>query len=77
MRFFEELPSASEPIDTRSEIGLPVERRGDPMFVCFGVEARGGGSRGVLREWRVLSRSGPEPGDGSVSIVDAAAHTRR
>ena len=42
------------------------------MFVCFGVDARGGGSRGVLRECSVLSTPGPEPGDGSVSIVDAA-----
>lgn len=43
------------------------------MFVCLGVDARGGGSRGVFRDVRVLSTSGPEPGDGSVSIVDAGA----
>ena len=46
------------------------------MFVCFGVDWRGGGNRGVLRERRVFSTSAPEPGDGSVSIVDAGARVK-
>ena len=46
-------------------------RFGEPMLVCFGVDARGGGNRGVFRDVRVILTSGPEPEDGSVSMVDA------
>lgn len=79
MRAAEGLPFSSTPTVTRCEMGLPVERLGDPILVCFGVDVRGGGNRGVLRKCIVLSRSGPEPGDGSVSNVDAAVrrHVRQ
>lgn len=33
------------------------------MFVCLGVLARGGGSRGVLRRCKVSSTSGAEPNE--------------
>jgi hypothetical protein len=36
-------------------------RFGDPMLVCLGVVARGGGKRGVLRMCNVSSTSGAEP----------------
>lgn len=36
-------------------------RLGDPMLVCLGVVARGGGIRGVLRRCNVSSTSGAEP----------------
>lgn len=36
-------------------------RFGDPMLVCLGVVARGGGKRGVLRICKVSSTSGAEP----------------
>jgi hypothetical protein len=36
-------------------------RFGDPMLVCLGVVARGGGKRGVLRICNVSSTSGAEP----------------
>ena len=36
-------------------------RLGDPMLVCLGVLARGGGKRGVLRMFNVSSTSGAEP----------------
>lgn len=35
-------------------------RFGEPMWVCLGVPARGGGSLGVLRECSVCSTSGAE-----------------
>jgi len=38
-------------------------RLGDPMLVCLGVVARGGGKRGVLRMCNVSSTSGAEPGE--------------
>lgn len=34
---------------------------GEPMFVCFGVDVRGGGSRGVFRNVIVSVGSGAEP----------------
>lgn len=36
-------------------------RLGDPILVCLGVLARGGGKRGVLRMFNVSSTSGAEP----------------
>jgi hypothetical protein len=36
-------------------------RFGDPILVCLGVVARGGGKRGVLRICNVSSTSGAEP----------------
>jgi hypothetical protein len=36
-------------------------RLGEPIFVCLGVVARGGGKRGVLRPINVSSTSGAEP----------------
>lgn len=36
-------------------------RLGDPILVCLGVVARGGGKRGVLRRFNVSSTSSAEP----------------
>lgn len=58
--------------------GRPVLIRfGLPIFVCFGVDARGGGSFGVFREWSVCSTSGADDSCMCISLLDSVASPLR